>query len=125
MLRAVLVAGLPGSGKSTYCKSTGLRVFDEFAPADEKHLDPTVSFIANSQALCDPENMQRAIAMIEDACPNHKIELIYFSNDPAQCYINVCKRGTKKVSEGFLHHLSSLYHPPSETMPVYKEPEDG
>jgi len=116
-----MVVGLPGSGKTELAKqiaqSTGRQLIDD--PTDMDFLEKSDGNIVIADPFfCETHIRELALQVLAESFPDAELEVIFFENNPIQAKINARKRGTRKV-DGLINHLSSIYQPEDETLPVW------
>lgn len=139
----ILVAGLPGSGKSRWIKSQedgDLQTFDDFhADAVNNSSDPTAArdferLLASLRkgctcmvidiAFCDPARRARLVDAVRRRVPEVEVSLRCFENDPEACRANLrsnCAARSAKIDE-----FSPVYDipPEAEVLPVWRPSPD-
>ena len=106
---AIVIVGLPASGKSTYIETIkdSAFVMDDFIRVED--LPSVEKLILADPYLCMDafrQNILNALSRL-----GYKIELVFYENNPRQCLENAKTRPEKKV-EGLIKLLSVEYHPP-------------
>jgi GTPase SAR1 family protein len=114
----IIVIGLPGSGKSSFCRkfsNDGYLIFDDFI---SKFFDGSlIETIASGSNVCinDPRLcffhiFSKYISILEQIVPKNNILLYLFGNDPIQCFANLTKRNDlRKISFNTLLNYSQHY----------------
>lgn len=113
-----LLIGLPGSGKSHYIKehfhSTDYTVIDDpkmpsdFPDTFDKHL-----VIADCH-LCRSAVLESFHFFAQRKYPDAKINLIYFENNPMQCFKNVDYRNDGRDVKLTIQYASKKYVVPED-----------
>jgi GTPase SAR1 family protein len=107
-MKAILIIGLPASGKSTYIESIkgDATVLDDFVGRDLPSID---RLIIADPYLCRERirvAMKNSLELM-----GYSVEEVFYENDPDQCHINAEKRPDKEVDR-FIDILSWEYAPP-------------
>jgi predicted kinase len=136
LAKVILIAGLPGCGKSTYLKSEfsaepGWKIIDDYqanARDNSKRFDHGREYEAMTShllsggncaiadiAFCRTSARTEAEETILRSVPGATIEWRFFENDPQQCRTNVILRSRDSVEKELLRidQLSKSYVPPS------------
>ncbi len=101
----IIVIGLPGSGKTFFCKNFNhenlYAVFDDFISDfyNGKLLDYITSgqkVIINDPRLCIKSIFIKYISIFESYVNSDQINLILFENNPKQCITNVKIRNDRR-----------------------------
>jgi hypothetical protein len=139
--RAVLVAGLPGCGKTTtlgLMKGAGLCVFDDFkagahndsaAFRDSRHYRDLVSALRQGQDcvvadidFCSSEARRDAEHTLQEAVAGAAVEWLFFANEPATSEANIRRRRRESLEEDIrkLHEYAAVYEVPAgaKVLPV-------
>ena len=123
--KVVLVAGLPGSGKTYYAKarlkhSPGLLIDD----IDDLHLleaavrqNPVV-YITDPHFCID--GVRQKAEQVFSSIGNVEIEWVFFENDPHKCERNIEYRNDGRRVDITLKHLSRLYNPPADALIIWQ-----
>jgi len=146
--RAVLVAGLPGCGKTTtlgLMRAAGLRVFDDFkagahndssAFTSSRHYRDLVSALRQGQDcvvadidFCSSEARMEAELVLREAVAGAEFEWCFFENDPGACEANIRLRRRESVERDIrkLHEYSAAYRVPGDAkvLPVGRAKEES
>jgi hypothetical protein len=135
--RLIIVAGLPGAGKTTYLQRLKEQrvvqwYYDDFQDASRnkspdprlsryygsliKHLRKGYTVAVADIRYCVPDEIQQLLGAIQQALPGSiSVEVHYFENDQARCLINAKKRAeltrTRDFSyeQGLIKHYGSRY----------------
>ena len=142
-----LVAGLPGSGKTSYLsrmEREGWLIFDDYkAEAFEdcskfrssKHFSRLTNAVrAGSKCVvadinfCRKESQEEAERELLTEVPGAKVSWCCFENNPFACAVNIRKRPGRSDSQreqelGYLEEYSPVYHFPrgAAILPVWRE----
>lgn len=100
---AILICGLPGSGKSTYAFKRASQINDAVVIDDPKtwnavvvHIDKCEKcIILTDPYLCIEKYRQEATHRFESH--GYNVEWVFFDNNPRQCQLNALERGSKVV----------------------------
>nr|WBF70306.1 hypothetical protein [Megavirus caiporensis] len=100
----IIVIGLPGSGKTSWCKNQHKYIiFDDFISTF--YDGEIISALVNNKKVCinDPrmcifDIFTRYIKIMEKYIDRNNICLILFGNDPKQCIINTNNRIENKYN---------------------------
>jgi hypothetical protein len=131
--KILLVAGLPGSGKSTYLlelERSGWLCFDDFknlainnsrrfrhsplfAPLLTRLREGARCAITDID-FCRAESRAEAADVLRAEIPDLEIDWLYFSNDVADCAANIVRRGRPSLQEDLkqLSKYSACYQIP-------------
>ena len=107
-MKAILIIGLPASGKSTYIEEIrqGAEVLDDFVGRDLPRVERLI--------IADPYLCKERIRLAMKSAlelMGYSVEEIFYENNPEQCHINAETRPDKKV-DGLIDILSWEYNPP-------------
>ncbi|AFX93083.1 hypothetical protein CE11_01057 [Megavirus courdo11] len=100
----IIVIGLPGSGKTSWCKNQcGYIIFDDFISTfyDGKLISALVdnsNVCINDPRICIFDIFVRHINIIEKYINRNNIYLVLFENNPKQCIINANNRIENKYN---------------------------
>ncbi len=127
-MRAILIVGLPGSGKSYTLRKYDLVDWDihddlRNIGSIEKSLLSGRNVVIADVNLCDINVREDAEAYLIRL--NTSVEWIFFENDPEQCRKNVEFRKTQgdlREVEGTIRRFSKIYNPPENSLKVWKCP---
>lgn len=95
----VIVIGLPGSGKTTYCKKfKEYLLFDDFVTNIFNYkaiceLKAGEKVCLNDPRLCYYDIFEMYITKFEKCIAKENIQLIIYENNPEQCITNIKIRG--------------------------------
>jgi predicted kinase len=141
----MLLAGLPGSGKTIYlCEKLheGWLVFDDFkanAFDDDSYFSKSRKFPSLTSALahdlkcvvadidfCDPASRNQAENVLRAVFPQLQLVWHFFENNPAACKANVRRRNNRGVNEELekLRKYAGVYEIPQGAviLPVFQNP---
>jgi broad-specificity NMP kinase len=129
----IMVAGLPGCGKTTYlCQldQDGWKVFDDFK-ANAYNDNPAFQYSRNFSALvaavrdglkcvvadidfCKPQAREEAEVVLRAHVPTVKLSWEFFANDPKACEENIRQRGRSSLQADLakLCEYAALYRIP-------------
>ena len=100
MNNIILIAGLPGSGKTTLAEKINEDNDDKYRIIDDpRDLNTQIlpyieeDLIITDPAFCFERNRESAVRFIEKNNSDAKIDWIFFENDPQACLINSRRRG--------------------------------
>jgi predicted kinase len=113
----VIVIGLPGSGKTTYCYDNfeTYLIFDDYISMyhDNKMIDSlkkNKNVCINDPRLCIYEVFERHIKKIKKYVDNDEIKIILFENELNKCLNNNKNRGYKgEGMEKTINNYSKIY----------------
>lgn len=124
MREIILIAGLPGSGKSFLGTQIAHREGYAFLDDASRHLDLTrgtaeqllryadqPGLVIADPFLCLKNGIVNARAILSMAFPSVPVRLICFENDPTQCRRNVNERADDRVVLDFITALSEVWDP--------------
>lgn len=131
-MRAILLCGAPGAGKSYLAKQlsqdTGIRLIDDCFPEDIDYINNFLAprgldFILTDPHLCLPESRIAAIKRLSDL--GYEMEFVFFENDYEACLGNIQRRidiGDIRNVKSFLKWICDNYEVPnnSTVLPVWK-----
>lgn len=130
-MQVVLIAGLPGSGKSRLAAEYGGRGFvvvDDIRDRESLALPlaRNADVVVTDPNFCKPAARAAAESWIRTTNPLANVVWIFFSNDPDQCRLNVARRkaqGDAREVEGTIARMASLYAIPADatTIPVWRD----
>ena len=124
MMRAILIIGLPGSGKTTYAKTLGGLLVDD--PMHEDYLSNILNGPEPLVVITDPMAVTASRKSIDERIGNRELTLVCFENDPDACWANLEHRGDGRISRKWLDRMSLSYDverfEPELILPVYKSP---
>jgi RNase adaptor protein for sRNA GlmZ degradation len=129
----ILIAGLPGSGKTTYLKALqqeGWLVFDDFKA--NAYNDSSVFWHSqNYEALlmvlregqkcvvvdidfCKTESRHEADTALREQIPDLKLNWLFFENDFEACQANVRRRASRSIEDNLraVNEYHALYRIP-------------
>lgn len=129
-MRVTLVAGLPGSGKSSMLRklaADGATCIDDIHALSE--LPPRrVRWLAVADVnFCRSQVRSAAEAEIERRYGASEIEWVFFANDPTQCLANASARNDGRDVAADIKALSRVYVIPDGAgiVSVYGRDRDG
>jgi hypothetical protein len=107
-MKAILIIGLPGSGKTHLAKTK--YVPEGYLLIDDPKNKDTIIGPSDKIVICDPflcieRNRVSCIQFLENA--GYKIETIYFENNPEKCQNNITHRddGREIYLEAFEYNI--------------------
>lgn len=128
--RIVLIAGLPGSGKTALARrmaeaDPGVLVLDD--PRTPEDLHAALEEHPKTLVVCDPllcrhGALERAEEVLRKSAPTARIERISFENDPKACLANVARRADGRAVASLVGSLSAEYEPAGDVRPVFHAP---
>jgi hypothetical protein len=118
----ILLVGLPASGK-TYLMQHKFSHFDILID-DPIMLENILNQTFKNMVIADPyfcinAVLEKAVDILQNEYPMHKIIIEYFENNPIQCKLNAINRINKDV-DTLIDMLSMSYNPPYVDYIVYK-----
>jgi hypothetical protein len=132
--KAVIIVGLPASGKSTYAlklvaiKHGYLLIDDSAMGYSDFYLKMATDYLKDNHnciftdiSLCSDVDRERCAKVLSLYAT---VEWIFFANNPAQCLMNARKRGDLISVKDDIQRLSKLYNTPhgSTVFSVYGTP---
>ena len=117
----IIVIGLPGSGKTTFCQdmtNNGYLIFDDFiSHFFNGELIESLS-AGNKLCICDPrlciyDIFLRYMTIFEKYINKDNIQLVLFENNPKQCCLNIEIRNDNTVKKQINQTIvtySKIYH---------------
>jgi hypothetical protein len=141
----VLMAGLPGAGKTTHLSrmlSDGWLVFDDFKAqafedcsrfgSSRKFLPLIVALRAGLKCVaadidfCRTESREEAEGLLRAIIPDVRLCWLFFENDPSACEANVRSRNSPSRETELIkvHDYSAAYEIPhgANILPVRRDP---
>jgi hypothetical protein len=132
----IAIAGLPGSGKSTYMRGPDIpstaQIFDDFHKDSfcnspyfrhSRHyttlitaLCDGIDCVISDIMYCDTSRRKEVDEVVRAAIPGLQVEWRYFENNAAQCEANVKQRNrsTKERELEMIRELSAKYEIPQD-----------
>jgi hypothetical protein len=120
----ILIAGLPGSGKSFLGRELALETGYHFLDDVSRTLDPDrdparqlsqysklPGLVLADPLLCAKEGIANARALLSQAFPLVPVRLICFENDVPACLRNVKARADGRDVVGLIHSLAATWRP--------------
>lgn len=137
-MKVILIAGLPGSGKTYLAETIGevrdangvpdFHVIDDIGHVGllDSYLGLGLNAVVTDPNFCKTPTRELAEAWIKSHYPTAEIEWIFFENNPDECRKNVARRvaeGDDRKVEGFIKLHSDSYVIPEghEVRPVYRQ----
>lgn len=125
MIEIILIAGLPGSGKTHLGKRlSGERGYPFIDDASKtlgtdrqgaleklRRMGIGNGLIIADPLLCMKHNIANAKSLLKEAFSESKITVICFENDPVACLKNVQARNDGRVVTGLIADLSRQWRP--------------
>ena len=112
MLKATLIIGLPGSGKTHLGQSLSSNFIDD---PKEKPIPYGENLVIADPNFCISRVRDEAIKYIQEY--GYQVECIYFENNPEQCKENVMNRNDGRKVMLTIDYYSGLYNIPSGIIP--------
>ena len=139
----ILIAGLPGSGKTKYMETLRLQdwsIFDDFkanAYNDSSVFWHSRNYKALLMALhevqkcvladidfCKATSRQEAEGALREQIPDLTLNWLFFENDFDACQANIMRRASRSIEDNLraLHEYHALYQIPigAEVIPVWQ-----
>ena len=141
-MEVTLLAGLPGSGKTTYLsgmEKQGWLILDDFKiGTDNLKFRTSPKFQGLIEAIrqqrrcvvadidfCDTNARREAERELRTEAPDLEPRWLFFENDPAACALNIRRRNSESLENelGYLRKYSPSYQIPDEAtpLPVYRK----
>lgn len=143
MAQIILIAGLPGSGKTTYLETLrqeGWLVFDDFkanAYNDSSVFWHSRNYEALLMALregqkcvvvdidfCKTNSRHEADTSLREQIPDLTLNWVFFENDFQACQVNVRRRASRSIEDNLraLDEYHALYQIPigAQVIPVWR-----
>lgn len=119
--RCLIIAGLPGSGKTRYAQALGPEwaVIDDPDGPDDLPERIKGNVAITSPFFCRSEAMDDVFRVAQARWPGIVVEAVFFESDPAACARNAMRRPGKEV-RGLIEALSRVYAPPADARPVWR-----
>ncbi len=133
--QVLLVAGLPGCGKTTYLQKLALKgwkTFDDFKAnahndstcfRDSRHYTSLVGTLRSGRKcavsdidFCRAESRTEAEQVLREVLPEVTLAWHFFENNPQQCAANIRWRNRPSLESDLqkLRQYSAVYSPPSK-----------
>lgn len=139
----ILIAGLPGSGKTTYMEAQhqeGWSIFDDFkanAYDDSSVFWHSRNYEALLTALCEGQkcvvadidfckasSRREAEAALRTRIPDLAISWRFFENDFHACQANIMRRASRSIEDNLraLHEYRAVYQIPigAQVIPIWR-----
>ena len=106
----IIVIGLPGSGKTFFSNTLGIKVFDDFifnfySGELINDINNNIDLCINDPRLCNYKIFERYMKIFEKKIDKNNIKLYLYENDPDKCK----KNATKNVSN-FIDNYTNFYN---------------
>ena len=127
VIRAILIAGMPGSGKSYLAGNLahgrqGWHVADDPMSVSELVDVPqgTQVLVACHPDFCLPNARAHVQAVLANAFGAIDVEWMFLANEPDACMANIRARNDGRRVDGYVRYLSNIYVVPQgyEAIPV-------
>lgn len=125
MRKAILIVGLPGSGKTEFgstlfdqagldCLESAMWIDDPY-PNDQDTLDWALKSSIDNILITDPTACGATWASLANKFDRYQrtYTIACYDNDPEACWANLQRRGDNKISRGALWQMSDQYYPES------------
>lgn len=111
-MKATLIIGLPGSGKTFLGKQ-----FVNFIDDPTELPFPSAEEVAIADCnLCNPNVRQRAVDHLTKL--GYNVSCVYFENNPDKCFNNVKFRNDGRNVRADILNLSKIYVIPDDVVPL-------
>ena len=132
MQETILVAGLPGSGKTRLGKrlaeEKGYLLLDDISTLSDdantflQQFHTATGLVITDPMFCYGKVRDQATEVIRKVFPTATQTWIFFENDPKQCLLNATRRSEHKPVSLFIDDVSKEYSPPDNAtlIPVYR-----
>lgn len=114
--QVILVIGLPGSGKTSYCLENypTYTIFDDFLMEwmtgnIQELINNGENVCLNDPRLCIKSTFKRIINQLYEMIGKDDIHLVVFTNEPYYCAKNVAKRDDGRAVNHTIFGFSALY----------------
>lgn len=106
----IIVIGLPGSGKTFFSNTLGIKLYDDFIfyyYSGELIIDieNNIDICINDPRLCNNEIFKKYMKIFEKRIDKNNIKLYLFENDPDKC-----KKNTNKNVINFINNYAKIYN---------------
>jgi predicted ATPase len=117
---ALLVVGLPGSGKTHFAQGLarqGWHMVDDITNVNQlPAAQPGLRVVITDPNFCAPEIL--AAARARCAQEYHTVHVVFFENNPVKCLTNVAHRADGRRVTDLIHRLSRIYQIPDDVQPL-------
>lgn len=117
---ALLVVGLPGSGKTHYAlglQAQGWLMVDDITDlSDLPPAQPGLRVVITDPNFCVTSVRQAAQAVCAQIY--HTVDCVFFENCVTKCEVNVAHRADGRRVQGLLRSLSRIYEIPADVQPL-------
>ena len=110
IIMLTIVIGLPGSGKTFFSNTLGIKVFDDFifnfySGELLNDIENNIDVCINDPRLCNYTIFQRYMKIFEKRIDKNNIQLYLFENDPDKC-----KQNANKNVNDFIDNYTKIYN---------------
>lgn len=142
----VLIAGLPGSGKTMYMEplvQAGWTIFDDFKANayndssiffHSRNYEPLLNALREGQKcvvadidFCKADSRNEAELVLRYQLPDIRLRWLFFANDFHACQSNIKRRTSRSIDDNFraLNNYCAQYEIPAgaQVIPVWKPNE--
>jgi predicted kinase len=142
----ILIAGLPGSGKTVYMeplRQAGWNIFDDFKANayndssiffHSQNYEPLLKALREGQKcvvadidFCKTDSRNEAELVLRRQLPDVKLSWLFFANDIHACQANIKRRASRSIDDNLraLSNYCVQYHIPTcaHVIPVWQPSE--